>query len=78
MKLKLQLAREGEVFFEMPLPPTDWPKDQLENELEAAEEGFERFSKIYDAFSNATRLRMMRRLLEEEDRTINFADKLRI
>ena len=40
MKLKLQLAREGEVFFEMPLPPTDWPKDQLENELEAAEEGF--------------------------------------
>ena len=73
MKLKLQLIRDGEVILEMPLSPMDWPKDQLENELEAAEEGFKRFSKIFDAFSNATRLRMMRRLLEEEDRTVSFA-----
>lgn len=77
MKLKLQLVRDGEVIFEMPLSPMDWPRKQLENELEAAEEGFPRFSKIFDAFSNETRLRMMRRLLEEEDLTVSFADFMR-
>jgi len=77
MKLKLQLVRDGEVLFEIPLSPTDWPKDQLENELEALEDDFQRFSKVFDALSQVTRLRMMKRLMEEEDRTINFADFMR-
>ncbi len=77
MKLKLQLVRNGEVLFEIPLSPTDWPKDQLENELEALEDDFQRFSKVFDTLSHETRLRMMKRLMEEEDRTINFADFMR-
>jgi DNA-binding transcriptional ArsR family regulator len=77
MKLKLQLVRDGEVLFEIPLSPTDWPREQLENELEAIEEDFQRFSKIFDALSHETRFRMMKRLMEEEDRTINFADFMR-
>jgi DNA-binding transcriptional ArsR family regulator len=77
MKLKLQLVRDGEVLFEIPLSPTDWPKEQLENELEALEDDFQGFSRIFGALSHETRLRMMKRLMEEEDRTINFADFMR-
>ena len=77
MKLKLQLVRDGEVLFEIPLSPTDWPREQLEDELDAFETDFQRFSKIFVVLSHETRWRMMKRLMEEEDRTINFADFMR-
>jgi DNA-binding transcriptional ArsR family regulator len=74
MTLKLQLVRDGKVILEVPLSPTDWPKDQLQSEFKAFEDDFQRFSSIFDALSNQTRLRMMRRLVEEETSTMNFAD----
>ena len=77
MKLKLQLVRDGQVLFEMPLSPTDWPRQQLADELEAFEEDFQRFAKIFVALSHETRFGMMRRLIEEEDRTMNFTDFMR-
>lgn len=77
MTLKLQLVRDDEVLFEMPLSPTDWPRERLDNELNAVEEDFQRFSQIFDAFSHTTRLRMMSRLMEEEDRTVSFAEFMR-
>ena len=77
MKLKLQLVQDGEVVFEIPLSPTDWPKEQLENELEALENNFQRFSKIFATLSHDTRLKMMKRLMEEEDCTMNFTDFMR-
>ena len=77
MKLRLQLVRDGEVLFEIPLSPTDWPREQLEDELDAFETDFRRFSKIFDALSHETRFRMMKLLMEEEDRTINFTDFMR-
>ncbi len=77
MSLKLQLVRDGKIIFEIPLSPTDWPKDQLETELTAFEEDFQRFSSMFDALSNQTRLRMMRRLVQEENSTMNFADFMR-
>jgi DNA-binding transcriptional ArsR family regulator len=77
MNLKLRLVRNGETIFEIPLSPADWPRQQLENEFKASEHSFQRFSKIFDALSHETRLRMMRRLMEEEDRTMSFADFMR-
>ena len=77
MNLKLRLIRDGETVFEMPLSPTDWPKEDLENEFRATEGDFGRFSRIFDALSHETRLRMMRRLVENEDRTVSFADFMR-
>lgn len=74
MKLKLQLVGNGEILFEIPLSLLDWPREELQNEFKATEEDFQRFSKIFDALSHATRLRMMKRLMEEEDHTLNFAD----
>jgi DNA-binding transcriptional ArsR family regulator len=77
MTLKLQLVRDGEIILEIPLSPMDWPKDQLETEFKAFEEDSQKFSNMFDALSNQTRLKMMRRLVEEEDRTMNFADFMR-
>jgi DNA-binding transcriptional ArsR family regulator len=74
MSLKLQLIRNGKIILQVPLSPMDWPKDQLETEFKAFEEDFQRFSCIFDALSNQTRLKMMRRLVEKEDSTLNFAD----
>jgi DNA-binding transcriptional ArsR family regulator len=62
------------VLFEIPLSPVDWPREELENEFNATEGDFQRFSKIFDALSHETRLRMMRRLVEEQDQTMSFAD----
>jgi DNA-binding transcriptional ArsR family regulator len=77
MSLKLQLVKDGKIIFQIPLSPTDWPKDQLETELTAFEEDFQKFSSMFDALSNQTRLKMMRRLVQEEDSTMNFADFMR-
>ena len=77
MTLKLQLVRDGEVLFEIPLSPANWPREQLQNELRAFEEDFQRFSKIFDVLSHKTRFGMMKRLMEEEDSTMNFADFMR-
>jgi len=77
MKLKLQIVRDGEVVFEMPLSLTDWPREQLEDELDSFEAEFQRLSKVFTALSNETRLMMMKRLMEEEDHTVNFTDFMR-
>jgi DNA-binding transcriptional ArsR family regulator len=77
MNLKLQLVRNGKTILEIPLSPLDWPKDQLETEFKAFEDEFQKFSSMFDALSNQTRLKMMRSLVEAEDSTMNFADFMR-
>lgn len=74
MKLKLQLVRDVETIFEIPLSPADWSRDRLENEFRAFENDFKRFWKIFDALAHETRLRVMKRLMEGEDCTISFSD----
>ncbi len=77
MKLKLQLVQDGKIVFEIPLSCTDWSRERLENEFEAIEMDFQRVSKMFDALAHESRLRMMKRLMEEEDRTISFSDFMR-
>ena len=77
LTLKLQLVRDGEVIFEIPLSPNDWPKEQIENELEALEDDYQRFSRIFATLSHDTPMKMMKRLMKEEDCTINFTDFMR-
>jgi len=74
MKLKLQLLKNGKIVFEMPLSMEEWPRNRLENELASFEQELERFTKVFDALSHETRLRMMTRLFEDDDRTLSFAD----
>ena len=74
MPLKLQLVRDGKIILEVPLSPMDWPKDQIEAEFSQFEDDYERLSNMFSALANQTRLRMMKRLVENEDSTMNFAD----
>ena len=74
MGLKLQLVRDGQVIFEVPVSITEWPRERLENELESISEDFQRFSKIFDALSNETRLRMIQMLLMRENASVRFVD----
>jgi DNA-binding transcriptional ArsR family regulator len=74
MKLKLQLVENGHILFEIPLSPHDWARQDLEDEFKASEEDFEKLSQIFDALSHQTRLRMMKCLIEEKNRTMSFAD----
>jgi len=55
----------------------DWSRNRLKNEFNAIEDDFQRFSKIFDALAHETRLRMMKRVMEEEDRTVSFSDFMR-
>jgi DNA-binding transcriptional ArsR family regulator len=77
MKLKLLLKKNGEVVFEMPLSTEDWTKNRLTNELTYFERELERFSKLFDALSHATRLKMMKLLLEDPDLSLGFGDFMR-
>lgn len=74
MPLKLQLVRDGKIILELPLSPMDYPKEQIESEFKQFEDDFERLSNMFSALANQTRLKMMKRLIEEEDSTMNFAD----
>ena len=74
MGLKLQLVKDKQVIFEIPLSDEDWAGRSLEDELRIIEEELRRFSEIFEALSNETRIRMMRRFLSEEDASLRFAD----
>lgn len=74
MKLKLLLAKDNEIIFEIPLAMEDWPKEHLAQELASFEREFDQFSRLFHALSHQTRLRMMKRLFEDEELTLGFAD----
>jgi DNA-binding transcriptional ArsR family regulator len=77
MKLRLLLAKDDKIIYEIPLLADNWPKDSLENELNALETEFDRFSGFFDALSNRTRLLIMKRLFQNEDLTLGFADLMK-
>jgi len=77
MKLKLQLLKDNKVVFEVPLSMDEWPRDRLENELGSFERELGTFTRLFDALSHETRLRMMTRLFEDADLTLSFADFMR-
>ena len=77
MTLKLILVQNGRVLAEMPLSMADWPKKRLEHELNSFEQEADKFSRLFDALSHQTRLKMMKRLFEEEDQKLGFGDFMR-
>lgn len=77
MKLKLQLVRDGEIVFDVPLSPIGEPRNELVSELNAFEEHFQRLSKIFHTLSNENRLMMMKQLIEKRNHIISFSDFMR-
>ncbi len=61
----------------MPLSHADWEEERLKKTLDIIETDFQRFSKIFNALSNRTRLMMMKQLLERRNRVISFTDFMR-
>jgi DNA-binding transcriptional ArsR family regulator len=76
MKLRLLLKRNGKVLLEMPLSMDEWTKQGL-GEPAFSEPELEKFSKLFDALSHGTRLKMMTRLLGDEDLTLGFGEFMR-
>ena len=74
MKLKLLLVKDDTVISEIPLSLEQWRRKHLEDELESLEKEFDQFSKLFSALANENRLRIMKRLFEDEDVTLGFAD----
>jgi DNA-binding transcriptional ArsR family regulator len=74
MTLKLQLVDNGNIIFQIPLSPMDWSREELKNDLNAFEANFQRYSKLFTALSNETRLKMMKRLIERKKHTVTFTD----
>ena len=77
MDLKLLLVRNNKILMEIPLSAEAWPEDRLHRELTFFEREFERFTKLFDALSHKTRLRMVKRLIEEDGYTLGFTDFIR-
>ncbi len=74
MAIRLILIKGDEIVMELPLSAGALSKDLLQRELDHFEEEFDRFTKLFDALSHKTRLRMVKRLFEEDDLTLGFTD----
>lgn len=74
MAIRLILVKGDEIVMELPLSAGALSKDLLQRELDHFEEEFDRFTKLFDALSHKTRLRMVKRLFEEDDLTLGFTD----
>ncbi len=74
MGIKLQIVENNKVVMELPLSADAWPRERLNRELSSFEDEFESFTKLFDALSHETRLRMVKRLFEEDDLTLCFTD----
>jgi hypothetical protein len=77
MKLKLQLLKDNKIILEMPLSMDEWPRKRLEHELDSFEQEISKFSRLFDALSHETRLRMMTRLFVHDEQALGFADFMR-
>ena len=74
MGLKLLLARDGNILCEVSLSPSDWPREELEEELNVFRGGMERLFRMYSALLNENRIRMLRTLVEDEDSMLSFKE----
>jgi len=77
MKLRLLLVKDNEVLSEIPLSLEEWPRKSLEDELESFEKEFDQFSKLFNALAHQNRLRIMKRLFEDEDVTLGFLELMK-
>ena len=77
MSVRLLLVKGNKLLLELPLSAEAWPQDQLHQELASFEEEFESFTKLFDALSHHTRLRMVKRLFEEDGYRLGFTDFIR-
>ncbi|MFQ5871058.1 MAG: hypothetical protein ACE5IB_02710 [Candidatus Geothermarchaeales archaeon] len=74
MGLKLLLVRNGDVLEEIPLSPQEWRREERGREAERAGEVLTEMRRLFEVYTNENRLRMMRRLLQEDDFMMSFTE----
>jgi len=77
MGLKLQLVKDSKIIFEIPLTVEEWKMDKrrrLKRELEVVEREIEEFVRMFDAFSNENRIRMIAEIAKDPDYRMKFRD----
>lgn len=72
--LKLMLVDDGRILLELPLSARSWNKRELSQEFEDLESDLGRVSKLFNAFSNESRIRMMRSFFERSDHSMAFTE----
>ncbi|MGQ9679578.1 MAG: hypothetical protein ACUVV4_02260 [Candidatus Bathyarchaeia archaeon] len=72
--MKLMLVEDGRILLEIPLSIDDWNIEELNMELSRLDDEMEKMSKIFDIYSNASRIKMMRAFFEASDRCKAFTE----
>jgi len=72
--LKLMLVEDGKTLWEMPLTARQWDRRTLRREFDEVEEEMERFERLFNALANQGRMRMMRTLSDNFDRSMAFTE----
>jgi predicted transcriptional regulator len=70
------LVEDGQVLLEIPLSARSWDRRSLEREFEYFERDLDRMSRLFNTFSNANRMRMMRAVFERE-KSIAFTELMK-
>ena len=68
------LVEDDRVLLELPLSARGWDRSELMTEFEGLDRDLERFSTLFNALSNAGRIRMMSTFFEDVGRPLGFTD----
>jgi len=72
--LKLKLVEDGKTLWEIPLQAQHWDRRSLRHEFDEIEDEMERFEGLFNALANEGRMRMMRALFDNLDRSMAFTE----
>jgi len=72
--LKLMLVEDDRILLEIPLSADDWNFEELNMELNRLDDELEKMSRLFDTYSNASRIKMIRAFFEASDRCKAFTE----
>lgn len=72
--LKLMLVEDDRILLEIPLSADDWNFEELNMELNRLDNELEKIRGLFDIYSNASRIKMMRAFFEASDRCKAFTE----
>ena len=72
--LKLKLVEDGKTLWEIPLQARHWDRRTLRQEFDEMEDEMNRFQGLFNALANEGRMRMMRTLFDNSDRSMAFTE----
>ncbi|MFQ5761708.1 MAG: hypothetical protein ACE5PO_01615 [Candidatus Bathyarchaeia archaeon] len=68
MTLKIQLVKDDEIVYEVPLDLEHWTMDNLQRELHELEDRFSDIAAVHGVLSNITRARMLSQIVRGSQR----------